>query len=284
MLRGAAQAFRGLLVASAFFFFWLGAVVLAWALSPFARLIYREGADRWRACQRIARIALHLFHGYMRRLTLLDVHVEADATRPPGPLIVVSNHPTLVDVTAILAAYGDVCCVVKSSLMRNVFVGPLLRACGHVDAGDGEALSGAAVVQEAQRRLAAGMAVLIFPEGTRSPRAGMHPFRRGAFELALRSGVDIWPLVVTCNPPALSKGLPFWKQPETVAHLRIHPEALLASPTDARAARRSVEALFRERLGISAQEAVRTPESTARPTAPRARLPEPRGEDAPRSA
>jgi 1-acyl-sn-glycerol-3-phosphate acyltransferase len=254
MLRPLAQVFRGLLIASAFFFFWAGAFVMTWTLCPVARWVVRDELRRWRGVQRIVKQAFRLFHGYMRALTLLEMRAVGPLrARPPGPLVMVANHPTLVDVTAILATYDDVCCVVKSSLMRSFFVGGLLRTCGHIDGGDGQAMSGAEVMREARRRLDAGMAVLIFPEGTRSPPGGMHSFRRGAFELAVRSGVPLWPLVMTCNPPALSKGLPFWKQPEKVARLRIEPaEALtLAGVAGARAESRSVEALFRDRLGIA---------------------------------
>jgi 1-acyl-sn-glycerol-3-phosphate acyltransferase len=179
--------------------------------------------------------------------------------------VVVANHPTLVDVTAILANFEDTCCVAKPSLIRNVFVGRLLRMCGHIDAGDGGAMSGAAVMQEAQRRLEAGLSVLIFPEGTRSPPGGMHAFRRGAFEVAARSGVPLRPLFVTCNPPALSKGLPFWRQPDRMAHLRIHPApAVRVALGDARKACAALEASFRQRLGAPAYEAGSAPAASRR--------------------
>ncbi|HEV3192125.1 MAG TPA: lysophospholipid acyltransferase family protein [Polyangiaceae bacterium] len=251
MLRGLIQAFRGLLVASAFFFFWGGAVVLSWTLCPVLTLTHRDEVRRWRACQRVVMRAFRLFHGYMRVFRLVETIVEQDAVaRPSGPLVVVANHPTLVDVTAILASYDNLCCVVKASLLENVFVGPLLRMCGHITASDGEPMSGAAVMQEAQRRLAAGMSVLIFPEGSRSPRGEMRSFHRGAFELAMRCRVPLWPLVVTCNPPALSKGLPIWKHPVRMARQRIHPGESFSVGEDARGSRQKVEARYRERLGL----------------------------------
>jgi 1-acyl-sn-glycerol-3-phosphate acyltransferase len=251
MVRGLIQAFRGFLVASAFFFFWAGAVVLSWTLCPVLTFTHRDEVSRWRACQRVVMRAFRLFHGYMRVLRLVETIVEQDAMpRPAGPLVVVANHPTLVDVTAILASYDNLCCVVKASLLENVFVGPLLRMCGHITASNGEPMSGAAVMQEAQRRLAEGMSVLIFPEGSRSPRGEMRSFHRGAFELATRNRVPLWPLVVTCNPPALSKGLPIWKHPVRMARQRIYPGECLHVGEDVRASCQKVEARYRERLGL----------------------------------
>jgi 1-acyl-sn-glycerol-3-phosphate acyltransferase len=211
----------------------------------------------------------------MRVLTLLEMRVlpsaaEARTGRPSGPLVVIANHPTLVDVTAILASFDDVCCVVKSSLIHDAFVGPLLRACGHIDGGSGEIMSGAVIMQEAQERLDAGFAVLIFPEGTRSPPWGLHPFRRGAFELAARARVAIWPLFVTCNPPALSKGVPFWRQPGRVARLGIQPGELIPAHASARAARSAVEALFRAHRALQPASPEPAPRQCVKAVAPTA--------------
>jgi 1-acyl-sn-glycerol-3-phosphate acyltransferase len=254
MFRVLAQAFRGLLVASAFFFFWAGAVLLAWTLCPVLAVTIRDDGRRWAVCRRVVRVAFGWFHGYMRALTLLDAHLVGPAVLGPGRVVAVANHPTLVDVTAILAQVDDLCCVVKPSLIRSFFVGRLIRTCGHIDGGDGGAMSGAAVMQEAQRRLEAGVSVLIFPEGTRSPAGGMHGFRRGAFEIAARARVPVRPLFLTCTPPALSKGVPFWRQPSRMAELRIQLSPLV-EVSDARAACLAVEAAYRQRLGLAAPEA-----------------------------
>jgi 1-acyl-sn-glycerol-3-phosphate acyltransferase len=249
VVRGIVQVFRACLVASAFFWFWAGGVVLAWTVCPVLILIYRDEARRWRICQRIVKRAYQAFHRYMELLALVELRVVGDVVaRPPGPLVIVANHPTLVDVTAILSTYDDVCCIVKKTLIGNVFVGLLLRTCGHVAAADAEGIAGVGALDAVSRRLEVGMAVLFFPEGTRSPPLGLRTFRRGAFEVAARARVPIWPVLVTCNPPALSKGLPIWKHPERVARLRLEPVEVIAPPTDGRSMCRETEALFRRRL------------------------------------
>ena len=251
MLRFLVQVFRGVLIASAFFFFWVGAVLMTWTLCPVLHLAVRDESRRWSVCRRIVRVAFRWFHAYMRALTLLDAGVLAAVPLGPGRVVVVANHPTLVDVTAILAHFDDLCCVVKPSLIRSVFVGRLLRTCGHIDGGDGSVMAGAAVMQEAVRRIEGGLSVLVFPEGTRSPPGGMHAFRRGAFEIASRAGVPVRPLLLTCNPPALSKGLPFWRQPERMARLGIRMSPLV-EVTDTRSACAGVESAYRLGLGVAA--------------------------------
>ncbi len=222
------RSLRTPLVASAFFFFWAGGVLLSWVFCPLLALAEPDPARRRSICQRLVSRAFRVFHGYMDLLKLVRMEVVGPrAERPAGPFVMVSNHPTLVDATAILASYDDVCCVIKTSLIRSVFVGRLLRFCGHIDGGNGDAMSGAATLKEAQSRLEEGQAVLIFPEGSRSPRRGMHRFRRGAFELATRANVPLMPMFISCDPPALARGVPIWKHPETSAQQRLTPQPLL---------------------------------------------------------
>jgi 1-acyl-sn-glycerol-3-phosphate acyltransferase len=250
-MRAMVQALRTPLVASAFFFFWGGAVILSWLVCPLLVVAVPDRIRRRRICQGIARRAFRLFHGYMRALRLMRLEVVgAHAERPAGAFVMVSNHPTLVDATAILANYDALCCVVKTSLIRNFFVGRFLRFCGHIDGGNGEVMSGAATLHEAQKRLEDGDGVLIFPEGTRSPRRGMSGFRRGAFELATRARVPLWPMFISCEPPALSRGVPIWKHPDSAARQKLTPQPLMVpSPsTSSRGLCRGVETTCRRWL------------------------------------
>jgi 1-acyl-sn-glycerol-3-phosphate acyltransferase len=257
VVRGIVQFCRACVVASAFFWFWVGGAVLAWTFCPALFLVCRDETRRFRICQRVVKQAYRAFHGYMEMLTLVELRVLGEGgPRPPGPLVMVANHPTLVDVTAILSVYDDVCCVVKQPLIHSFFVGRLLRMCGHIAAADGEGISGVGALEAVQSRLAAGMAVLFFPEGTRSPRLGLRHFRRGAFEVAVRCGVPIWPVLVTCDPPALSKGLPIWRHPERVARLRLEPTEVITASANGRALCRDTEALFRDRLPLGAEAQV----------------------------
>jgi len=69
------------------------------------------------------------------------------------------------------------------------------------------------VLEEAIDRLKAGYGVLIFPEGTRSPPNELHPFMRSPFEMAARAGAPLLPVFIQCQPPALMKGVPWYRFP-----------------------------------------------------------------------
>ena len=55
-------------------------------------------------------------------------------------------------------------------------------------------------------RLARGRSLLVFPEGTRSPRGGLGAFHRGAAHIALAGRAPLVPVLIHCDPPIQSKG------------------------------------------------------------------------------
>ncbi|MGH7863537.1 MAG: AMP-binding protein, partial [Candidatus Binataceae bacterium] len=61
-------------------------------------------------------------------------------------------------------------------------------------------------LDEAIAQLAAGKSVLMFPEGTRSPDGAVHEFKSGSGYLALRSGVDVLPMLISGTHDVLGKG------------------------------------------------------------------------------
>jgi len=246
------RAMRTVAVGSAFAGFWVGGVLLSAIVLPIVAVVAK---DPLRACQRLLRASFRLFHGYMRFLRLFDAKPIA-LTGLATPSVIVANHTTLVDVTAILSQVPDVCCVSKHAYTGSWFIGRLLRLCGFLGAGS-TMTEQAAMLAEARERLAQGFHVLVFPEGTRSPERSLLPFRRGAFEIACQANVPVVPLVLRCDPSALRSGQRFWQQPDVCADLEIDVDPPIL-PADfqnkSRAMRQNVEAYYRSRLGLRGHE------------------------------
>jgi 1-acyl-sn-glycerol-3-phosphate acyltransferase len=243
---------RGLGVGLAIIAFWSGGFLLAWLVVPYMVWREPEALARRRRIQRVVAAAWRWFHWVLERTTLYRCHYIG-AKLEAEPAVYVANHPSLLDVTSIMCRLPHVCCVVRSSLIDNRLVGALLRSSGHVSGGDGSFLAGAAVLEALLTRLREGSSVLVFPEGTRSPKRGLHRFRRGAFEVARRANVPVVPLFLRCDPPALGKGTSLWEHPRRCPALTVHVgEAIDMSHLESEAACRLVEADFRQRLSIEA--------------------------------
>ncbi len=206
---------RAILTGSSFLFFWSGGCIVSWLGVPLVALMSGDPEKSRRRFQTIVQYGFICFHKYLRLTGLHDFdHRKTKITVPSGPYVMITNHPTLIDVTVIMSMCNGVACVIRNDIFNGPMIGRLLRLCGHMDGGDGSPMSGGAVIQQALDRLKEGHPVLIFPEGTRSPRHGLWPFHRGVFEIARRAGVPIVPLFITCDPPTLMKGLPWHEVPD----------------------------------------------------------------------
>jgi 1-acyl-sn-glycerol-3-phosphate acyltransferase len=224
------QALRIALAAGAFAGFGLGGALLSWIALPIVSCD-RDRERRQRRCRRLVQATFVVFHDYMRLCGLVAYDPRrAPRTLPDGPFVLVTNHPTLVDVTALIAAYGQLCVVAKGSLFRNPLIGPLLRLCGYIDGGQSGFGTPAHVVDQVIERLRQGQGVLMFPEGTRSPESGLHRFRAGAFNAAFAARVPVVPAAIASHPPGLKKGQAWYAIPTTAIAWTVDPlEPLAAS-------------------------------------------------------
>jgi 1-acyl-sn-glycerol-3-phosphate acyltransferase len=197
--RRLARGWRVLRTGLAFVSFGVGAIVVAAIVWLMAR---GTPAQREIRAQRIVHRAFRLFAWWMACLGLLRTSWnDAQRLRGAGPRLFVANHPTLIDVVLLLAQVPQADCVVKTAARRNPLMRATVARAGYLANDEGDAL-----VDACAARIAAGRSVLLFPEGTRSPRGGLRRFRRGAAHIALRSGCPIVPIVIACRPPTLLKG------------------------------------------------------------------------------
>ena len=51
-------------------------------------------------------------------------------------------------------------------------------------------------METAEKQLADGMSVVVFPEGARTPDGRMHAFRRGAYQLAMEFNLPVVPVTI----------------------------------------------------------------------------------------
>ena len=128
---------------------------------------------------------------YTRLFMELDILWQAPL--PPGPKLIVANHPSFTDPFAISLLSSRPMTILITSLAFLVPIfGFYLRKSRHIPVTPG---AGRPAFDEALRRLKAGETVALFIEGTTSPQeGGFCPPRTGAVRLALSAGVPIIPV------------------------------------------------------------------------------------------
>jgi 1-acyl-sn-glycerol-3-phosphate acyltransferase len=240
----------------------LGAII-GYVLLPLARLGARTETEKIMRCQDVLHLCCRFYIWYMRLVGILRLK------RPPVPerlarreaCVVIANHPSLLDVIIITSSVPAVVFVAKSSWFKSPFIAPLLRHGGHIPGpADEDALTpmdGALVLERILDRLRQGFSVLVFPEGTRSPPRGLHPYQRGAFEAAIRAQVPLVGLRLLANPPALLKNQAWHDVPDRRINydldlLFVRQPADL--PRSARALCRQVYEEYRAALGLAESE------------------------------
>lgn len=124
------------------------------------------------------------------------------------PQIIVANHVSWYDVFALAATLPKrFRFIAKMELARIPVFGRAWQVAGHigVDRKDHQAAVAALDAAAAAMREDHSV-VVIFAEGTRSGSDDMLPFKKGAFMMSLRTGVDIIPTAIIGSRRVLPKG------------------------------------------------------------------------------
>lgn len=110
-----------------------------------------------------------------------------------GPLLVVANHLSMADPPILSASLPrPVIHMAKEELFRSWTLGPMVKHFGSILVKKG--IQSRLALQQARQMLEAGLALAIFPEGTRSLTYQLQPALDGAALLALKSQVPILPV------------------------------------------------------------------------------------------
>lgn len=132
------------------------------------------------------------------------------------PLLVVSNHPSLIDTPVLLACMPQADLVVNREWREKTVLRRAVAQARYLRAEQREEM-----VREATRRLRAGRSVVIYPEGSRTPAQGLRRFQRGAAHIALEAGCDLVPLLIQVRPRTLVRGERWTCVPEVVPEWRV---------------------------------------------------------------
>jgi 1-acyl-sn-glycerol-3-phosphate acyltransferase len=205
---------------------WLifGAVGLAFNLACAVLLVFPGRRRREPAVRAAIRILFALWIWWLRKIGLILVNWRGPAVGAmPRRTVYISNHPGLLDAPFLLAHLPGAMCIFKPALLRNPFLAPAAIAAGYV-AGD----AGLELVRDVADKVAAGRALLLFPEGTRTePGAVLNPLKPGFALIAQRAGVPVQILIIEASRDLLAKNRPWWSVPRYPSTVEIHLDRLI---------------------------------------------------------
>lgn len=146
-----------------------------------------EGPERWRLA------AEGQSRGAREALAASGVEVETVGAVPDRPVLYVANHFGLLDGW-ICAAALRFAIVGKGEVLGWPAVGFVARTFAMVSVDRERRSTTSGFVERIHERLAAGVSVLVFAEGTTTDGMGLGPFKTGAFEAVVGTGVPVVPV------------------------------------------------------------------------------------------
>ena len=186
-----------------------GAICLSWSL--IATLLYpllprRIGAPLG---QFVIMAVFRLFLLGLRASRIVKCDLAAlDALRDERALVIAPNHPSLLDVVLVASRLPHVVCIMKAEIWDNPFLGGGARLAGYIRND-----SPGNMVSRAADAIRAGSQLLVFPEGTRTVREPVNPFKGGFVLMAKKAGAPVQTVFIESNSRFLCKGWPLFKKP-----------------------------------------------------------------------
>ncbi len=111
--------------------------------------------------------------------------------------ILVPNHQSNSDIIALLMSIPvPFHWVVKESLLKIPLFGPSIAASGAISINRSDSRRAVEQLRQGADKLKGGWSVLIYAEGTRTSDGNLQPFKKGAFRMAISTGIPLLPITV----------------------------------------------------------------------------------------
>lgn len=159
------------------------------------------------------------------RLFGVKVKVHGLENRPQGGFIYVFNHTSFFDIFAMNGFLGSFRFGAKIELFKIPIFGPAMRRAGILPIARDRREEVFKVYRETEAKIKSGQRFALAPEGTRSVREDLGPFKSGPFILAINAKSPIVPVVVKGAAAILPKGhvFPNWGKWSQVIDLYVLP-------------------------------------------------------------
>lgn len=210
------RCWRVLATGLCFAVFGLGGLVVRCVVYPVLLAVVRQPKRRQYLSQAVIHHSFRWFVALMRGVGVLSYEVRGMERLQRRGLLILANHPSLIDVVFLISFVRHADCIVKAELARNPFTRGPIAAAGFITNNGGVKLQ-----EDCLNSLQAGNNLIIFPEGTRTPLQGQARLQRGAAHIAVKGRIAITPVHLHSSLPMLTKGTPWWQVPQRKPHFTI---------------------------------------------------------------
>jgi 1-acyl-sn-glycerol-3-phosphate acyltransferase len=227
----------------------LAAICLLWTVVALPLLWVLPSGPAQRCGRLGILVGFRLYVWSLRLMGIYRLDLRAlRALRDSPPAVLAANHPSLIDALLIIAHEPRVTCVMKSSLMNNLFLGAGARLARYIRHDPPRQM-----IHEAVAQLHRGAIVLLFPEGTRTTQSPINLLQAGVGLIAKQAGVPVQTLIIETDSPFLSKGWSLFKRASMPISYRMRLGRRLDPPSDVHAFMAQLDQYFRAELASATQ-------------------------------
>ena len=180
---------------SALFFLFLVVTIVPWATAAVIYSIFVQGERLYWVCAGWLRVAIW----GARWICGVDYRVLGRENLPDVPVVMLPKHQSTWETLAFPGLMPHpLCYVFKRELLYIPFFGWAMARMDliHIDRSK-RTEAWAKVAEQGRRFMAQGNWVIMFPEGTRTPRGSQGKYKNGGTRLAVETGRPVLPVAVT---------------------------------------------------------------------------------------
>lgn len=187
---------------------WLGLMLLGGNLLCLPLVVVPRSLREPRVQAGISRL-FQLFLSGAARCGLMRLDLDAlDALNGKRRIVLVANHPSMIDVFLVISRVRHAICLMKSSLRSNAFLAVGAYMAGYVSNRHTDLM-----LRDGAQAVERGALLLAFPEGTRTTRQPINALKPGVGLIAKRAGAPLQTLLIESNSAYLAKGWNIFRPP-----------------------------------------------------------------------
>ncbi|HEX6708305.1 MAG TPA: lysophospholipid acyltransferase family protein [Albitalea sp.] len=183
---------------SALFVLWLIATVIPWAVISLIGSIFMRGTPLYRLTTFWLRFAIHGARWICGVRWRVSGRENLEAAHRAGAVVLLPKHQSTWETFAFPQLMPHpLCYVFKRELLMIPFFGWAMARLDmvHIDRSK-RAEAWNLVAEQGRRFMAQGNWVIMFPEGTRTPRGSQGVYKHGGTRLAVATGTPVLPIAV----------------------------------------------------------------------------------------
>lgn len=234
-------------------FIGIGSMILAVLVFPWIK-VFVHPKKKFQAAARTFVSRTFAFSLFLMRITgVVKVYApEKEKLLGLRSKVIAANHCSILDFVVLMSLIPNANCIVQESYGKTPLAG-VIRQAYILNSVDFTLLKNLC-----RETLDMGNNVIIFPEGTRTPRHGKIPYKKGAARIARFAGCDIQPVLIAGSDKyGLGKHDPFWSFNHVeplIYDIQLLPQIPMNSFTgysDIISAKKITEAIHSEILGAA---------------------------------